>query len=132
APPAGPPVVVFGVDPHPDKPSADELRSREAADVVAAVRAALAERWQVADQQRSPDGRGRERWRDVTLRDIAVLVPARTSLPHVQTALDAAGIPYRAEASSLAYRTREIRDLLAAARAADDPSDGLALVAALR
>ena len=66
------------------------------------------------------------------LRDIAVLVPARTSLPHLEDALDAAGIPYRAEASSLVYRTREVRDLLTAARAADDPSDPLALVAALR
>ena len=66
------------------------------------------------------------------LGDIAVLVPARTSLPHLEDALDAAGIPYRAEASSLVYQAREVRDLLTAARAADDPSDTLALVAALR
>ena len=66
------------------------------------------------------------------LRDIAVLIPARTSLPHLEDALDAAGLPYRAEASSLVYRTREVRDLLTAARAADDPSDPLTLVAALR
>src|SRR5690606_19462995 len=57
---------------------------------------------------------------------------ARTSLPHLEDALETAGIPYRAEASSLVYRTREVRDLLMAARAADDPSDALALVSALR
>jgi len=94
--------------------------------VAAAVRTALAQRWQVAD---APDG---SCWRDVKLGDIAVLVPARTSLPHLEDALDAAGIRYRAEASSLVYRAREVRDLLTAARAADDPSDPLTLVAALR
>ena len=122
-------VTLLGACPHADKPSADELRAREAADVAAAVRTALSERWQVAEDHRPPDGR---RWRDVQLGDIAVLLPARTSLPHLEDALDAAGIPYRAEASSLVYRTREVRDLLTAARAADDPSDPLALVAALR
>ena len=133
AAPAGPAVTVLGAAAHEDRPSADELRAREAADVAAAVRTALV----------SSDGRSRmssacqtaacgERWRDVQLRDIAVLVPARTSLPHLEDALDAAGLPYRAEASSLVYRTREVRDLLTAARAADDPSDPLTLVAALR
>jgi ATP-dependent exoDNAse (exonuclease V) beta subunit len=132
AAPSGPPVVLLGVDPHIDQPSADEVRTREAADVVASVRTALAEGWQVAEERRLLDGRAEQRWRDVTLADIAVLVPARTSLPHLENALDEAGIPYRAEASSLVYRTREVRDLLMAARAVDDPSDALALVSALR
>jgi ATP-dependent helicase/nuclease subunit A len=132
AAPAGPAVTLLGAGPHEGRPSADELRTREAADVAAAVRTALSERWQVAGEHRLPDGRTWQRWRDVQLRDIAVLIPARTSLPHLEDALDAAGIPYRAEASSLVYRTREVRDLLAAGRAADDPSDPLALVAALR
>ena len=132
AAPSGPPVVLLGVDPHTDQPNADEVRTREAADVVAAVRTALAERWQVAAEQRLSDGRSGQRWRDVTLADIAILVPARTSLPHLENALDEAGIPYRAEASSLVYRTREVRDLLMAARAVDDPSDALALVSTLR
>ena len=38
-------------------------------------------------------------------------------------ALDAAGIPYRAETSSLVYGTREIRDLLVVLQAVDDPTD---------
>jgi ATP-dependent exoDNAse (exonuclease V) beta subunit len=127
--PDGPAVTLLGACPHADRPSADDLRAREAADVAAVVRTALAQRWQVAAEPHSPDGDG---WRDVRLGDIAVLLPARTSLPHLEDALDAAGIPYRAEASSLVYRSREVRDLLTAARAADDPSDPLALVAALR
>jgi ATP-dependent helicase/nuclease subunit A len=132
AAPNGPPVVVLGVDPHTDHPNADEVRTREAADVVTAIRTALAERWQVAEEQPRSDGRSQQGWREVMLRDIAVLVPARTSLPHLESALDEAGIPYRAEASSLVYRTREVRDLLMAARAVDDPSDPLGLVSALR
>ncbi|HEX6325605.1 MAG TPA: UvrD-helicase domain-containing protein [Jiangellaceae bacterium] len=130
--PAGPPVTVFGTDAHHAKATADEIRTYEAADVVAAVQSAIAERWQVEYEHRLPDGRTEPRWRDVQLDDIAILVPARTSLPHLEDALEAAGIPYRAEASSLVYRTREVRDLLMAARAADDPSDALALVSALR
>lgn len=132
AAPGGAPVVLLGTDAHEGKPSADEVRTQEAADVVSAVRTALAERWQVAEQHRLPDGSTEPRWRDVRLDDIAILVPARTSLPHLEDALETAGIPYRAEASSLVYRTREVRDLLMAARAADDPSDALALVSALR
>jgi ATP-dependent exoDNAse (exonuclease V) beta subunit len=124
AAPGGPSVLALGVDAHADGPSADEIRAREAADVATAVRTALAERWQIADEHGG--------WRAVRLPDIAILVPARTSLPHLEAALDAAGIGYHAEASSLVYRTREVRDLLAAARAADDPSDQLALVTALR
>lgn len=131
-PPAGPAVVLLGADIHADKPSAAELRSREAADVAIAVQSAIAGRWQVAGQRRRDDGQTEQYWRDVRLNDIAVLVPARTTLPYLENALDAAGIPYRAEASSLVYRTREVRDLLMAARAIDDPSNSLALVAALR
>jgi len=132
SPPAGPAVVVLGAGIHPGKPSAAELRACEAADVARAVHAAIAGRWQVADQRRPADGPTGPCWRDVRLNDIAILVPARTTLPYLENALDAAGIGYRAEASSLVYRTREVRDLLMAARAADDPSDSLALVTALR
>ncbi|MDT5038037.1 MAG: hypothetical protein QOE03_3222 [Micromonosporaceae bacterium] len=125
AAPGGPPVLALGVEAHSDNPCADELRTREAADVAAAVRTALEQRWQVFDDTTAG-------WRDIELRDIAVLVPARTSVAHLEAALDAAGIGYHSEASSLVYRTREVRDLLAAARATDDPSDPLALVTALR
>ena len=42
------------------------------------------------------------------------------------------GIAYRAEASSLVYATRAVRDLLMVLRAVDDPTNQLHLVAALR
>jgi ATP-dependent helicase/nuclease subunit A len=79
AAPDGHAVTLLGARAHADKPSADDLRAREAADVAAAVHTALSQRWQVADEQHAPDG---PRWRDVKLADIAVLVPG----PHVAAA----------------------------------------------
>jgi ATP-dependent exoDNAse (exonuclease V) beta subunit len=123
----GPAITVLGSEPHDDLPRAQAsvLREREAADVAAVVDQALRERWQVYDERT-------ETWRPAGAGDIAVLVPARTSLPFLEEALDRADIPYRAEASSLVYQTAEVRDLLACARALGDPSDQLALVTALR
>jgi ATP-dependent exoDNAse (exonuclease V) beta subunit len=135
--PASAAVVLLGAEPHADvvdpagkarKPSAGELRDAEAADVAAAVRAALDDGWSVT--RRTAEGNTvREPCR---AGDIAVLLPARTSLGQLEDALDAAGIPYRAETSSLVYGTPEIRNLLLALRAVDDPTDELALVSALR
>ena len=66
------------------------------------------------------------------LGDITVLVPARTSLPFLEDALDGAGIPFRAESSSLVYASRAVRDLLMVLRAIDDPTNYLHIVSALR
>ena len=79
-------------------------------------------------------GRGQSagNWRRARLSDIAVLIPDRNSLPSLEDALNRLGIPYRAEASSLVYSTSEVRDLLIALQAVADPTDELALVAALR
>ncbi len=41
-------------------------------------------------------------------------------------------VPYRLATGTLVYDTQEVRDLLAALRAIDDPTDELSLVAALR
>jgi ATP-dependent exoDNAse (exonuclease V) beta subunit len=123
--PDGHRVIVLGSDAHPIGTYADGIRSREATDVANAVCTAMTEQWPVWDD----DSRA---WRPVRLDDIAVLVPARTSLPYLEQAFSDAGIPFRAESSSLVYRTEEVRELLITGRALDDPSDGLALVAALR
>ncbi|MDQ1431390.1 MAG: CRISPR-associated exonuclease Cas4, partial [Actinomycetota bacterium] len=128
AAPVGPPVVLLGATPELEKPSADELREREASDVAAVVGRALREEWQVSRR----DADGVERFEPCRLGDICILLPARTSLGQLEDALDAAGIPYRAETSSLVYSTREIRDLLVVLQAVDDPTDELALVSALR
>lgn len=64
--------------------------------------------------------------------DMAILLPARTSLDILEDALNAARIAYRAESSSLVYQASEIRDLMAVARAVADPTDLLSTVTALR
>jgi ATP-dependent exoDNAse (exonuclease V) beta subunit len=124
----GPAVVLLGTEPDADATNADELREREAADVAAVVRRAMREGWSVVRR----DAEGRERVEPCRLGDLCILLPARTSLGHLEDALDAAGVPYRAETSSLVYSTREIRDLLVVLQAVDDPTDELTLVSALR
>lgn len=101
------------------------MREAEADDVAAVIRHALAQGWRVRDRDSGA-------WRALTARDIAVLIPARTSLPFLEAALDRAGIAYRTESSSLVYQAEEIRSLLWAARAVADPADQLSCVAALR
>ncbi|MFQ5382460.1 MAG: UvrD-helicase domain-containing protein, partial [Dehalococcoidia bacterium] len=105
------------------------VRGEEADAIASLLHAARDERWQVLAGH---DGEGNERYRDARFQDIAILVPARTSLPSLLVALEGAGIPYRLESKSLVYETQEVRDLLSILRAIDDPSNEIALVAALR
>ncbi|MCB1040106.1 MAG: UvrD-helicase domain-containing protein, partial [Acidimicrobiales bacterium] len=128
-PPIGPAVSVLGRE-QAAEGTAAELRASEALQVAATVARVRAEGWSVGDGT-DPET-GEARWRPARLGDITVLVPARTSLPFLEDALESAGIPYRAESSSLVYVSRAIRDLLMCARAIDDPTDHLAVVSALR
>ena len=121
--PVGPSVAMLGGDPHPSGTPAKDLMDAEAAAVAAMARTVVAEGWSVGD------GEG---WRRARWTDVAILLPARTSLRPLERALESAGVPYRAESSSLVYGTGEVRDLLMVARAVDDPTDALAVVAALR
>ena len=123
-PASGPAVAVVGKVAHPPKTTASPLRAAEAQDIAHAVTLAMAEKWQVRE--------GEDGWRDPSLRDITILVPARTSLPFLEEALGDAGIAFRAESSSLVYASRAVRDLLMVLRAADDPTDHLRIVSALR
>lgn len=123
----GPAVAVIGADPIAADLNADALREAEAAAVAAAVTTALDQGWEV-----DVGSADRPLRRPVRAGDVAILVPARTSLTALEAALDQAGIAYRVEASSLVYVTREVRDALMALTAADDPTDELAAVAALR
>ncbi|MDZ7673715.1 MAG: UvrD-helicase domain-containing protein [Acidimicrobiales bacterium] len=117
----GPPVVVLGDGaPHAN---AEAARLAEAADVAAVLQRAREEQWSVA-----PGGEPRPcRWSDM-----AVLLPSRSTLSHLRTALDEAEIPYRLESGTLVYGTTEITDLTSILRAIDDPGDSIAIVGALR
>src|SRR5256885_17234969 len=83
--------------------------------------------WSVSE--RGPEGRiGRE----VQYGDICVLTPSRTNLRRLERAFEIRNIPYRIESGEIVVGTQEVRDLLSALRAVDDPSDQVAVVAALR
>jgi ATP-dependent helicase/nuclease subunit A len=120
----GPAVGVVGIEPLDDSLRAEELRAAEARGIADAILTMLAEGWTIEDSK-GITGPAR-------LGDVTILIPARTSLPALEQALERAAIPYRAETSSLVYSTRQVRDLMAVLRAVDDPTDGLSLVSALR
>jgi ATP-dependent helicase/nuclease subunit A len=118
----GPGVALIG---GPLPVAAREARRQEASQVAAWCQAALAQGWQVQDRDTGGV-------RSAHYRDIAVLVPARTILQPLERALSAAGVPYRVEGGSLIYATQEVRDLINCLTAIDDPTDDVAVVAALR
>jgi len=70
--------------------------------------------------------------RPIRRSDIAILFPSRTMVPPLENALDDALIPYRVESQSLIYASQEASDLYAILETLVDPTDEVALVAALR
>jgi len=126
AAPTGPSVALLGTDAIPDRLNAEQLRAVEARSIAHTVAEAVRgeQPWSVED--------GEGGWRAAKPSDVCILLPARTSLPALERALDAVAMPYRAETSSLVYASREVRELMLALRAVADPTDELATVAALR
>ena len=102
------------------------VRRQEAEALASAIQAAIEEGWQV----RSEDGDGAKRPADY--QDICVLMPRRAGFDALEIAFEDAGIPYRLESASLIYNTQEARDLLNCLAAIDDPTNPVAIVAALR
>jgi ATP-dependent helicase/nuclease subunit A len=104
---------------------AAEMWLREARSTARAVQRILDEGWTVgAGTESGP--------RRCTADDICILMPSRTNLRNLERELEAAGVRYRLESGSLIIATQEVRDLLNILRAIDDPTDQVALVAALR
>ena len=122
----GPTVRALGA-PSEEK-NITKIREHEAREMVQLIQAAKAEGWPITEV-----GLDSERTvRQAMYKDIAILMPTRTTLPPIEGALEAAGVPYRVESRSLVYDTQEVRDLLSVLRALDDPTDEVALIAALR
>ncbi len=107
--------------PAPD--SADAGRRAEARALVALVARALDEGWMV---------RGDAGPRRLQPGDVALLFARTSGIEHYEDALRAARLPFRQEGGKLFFQRQEIRDVLHALAAIDDPGDELALVAALR
>ncbi len=120
----GPAVTILGRRAHGKDVNAPELREIEATDVAEVITTAMVDGWTIEDK----DGTHRP----CRFSDIAILLPTKTSLPALEAALEAADIPFRAESSSMLFATPQVRDILMVLRAIDDPTDDLAVVAALR
>jgi ATP-dependent exoDNAse (exonuclease V) beta subunit len=116
------PVVVLG---ERLEGSIPDVRRQAARDAAKCIHRMVEDRWPVAD---TTDGR----LRATRFGDVAVLMPTRTSLPSLEEAFEDAGVPYRLEGASMLWGTEDVRDVLAVLRAADDPADGLSVLAALR
>ena len=108
---------------------ADDTRRQEADHVaniiVVSAGEGMADRLEVYDKQRKCT-------RSANLRDVCILIRTRTGLGTLTRALEDTGIPYRLEGSSLYFDTQEVQDMLNCLRAVDDPTDAVAIVAALR
>ncbi len=107
------------------------VRRREASSIASLVQSIKAEEWPVLDRE-STDRDGVEQFRPAQFKDVCILMPQRSSLRSLELALDHAEVPYRLEGASLVFGTQEVRDLLNCLKALDDPTDQVALVAALR
>ena len=110
---------------------ADDVRQEEAEYIARLLHAMTSQPWQVLDQETTAEA-GEEVYRPAQLSDICILMPRRTGIRTLELALDDAGVAYRLEGASLIFATQEVRDLVNCLRAIDDPSDQVALVAALR
>ena len=127
---------------HPTKPrvwrmgdaqdgNMEAVRRAESREIAALLRQIKAERWQIRDTD-AEDARDVDRYKPAAYSDVCILMPARTALNILEQALDDADIPYRLEGASLFFATQEVRDVLNCLKAIDDPSDEIAIVAALR
>ncbi len=105
--------------------SAAEMWRQEADATVNVIQRMLDERWEIGGG--TPTGT-----RPCKPEDICILMPSRTNLRNLERALEKARIRYQLESGSLIVATQEVRDLLNILRSIDDPTDQVALVAALR
>ena len=64
--------------------------------------------------------------------DVVILIQQRTGINVLENMLEDQGIPYRVEGGALILNTQEVQDLINCLKAIDDPSDEVAIVAALR
>ncbi|TAK21945.1 MAG: hypothetical protein EPO26_13270 [Chloroflexota bacterium] len=103
--------------------NAGARRDVEAAAIAHVVRTAIDEGWPVRDGAIT---------RPAELDDVCVLLPTRALLRALEDAFEREGLPLRVEGGALLLETQEVRDLLNCLQAIDNPTDQVALVAALR
>ncbi len=106
-----------------DEGRIETVRRREMADLARVAREVGNGLWTVLD--------GHE-IRASNFGDLCILFPRRTSLPLLERALEDYDVPYTTAGNSLVFVTEDVRDLLSALTAIDDPTDQVAVVATLR
>jgi ATP-dependent helicase/nuclease subunit A len=107
--------------------NANARREQEFGLIARAVsRAVRDEAWPVRDPLRG------EAIRPAQWRDVAILVPARTGIERLESALQRYGIPYRFEGGRGFFVRQEVRDVISLLHAIDDPTDAISIVAGLR
>lgn len=122
----GPGVVVLPPASPLDELNAEEVRAVEARTAAAFLKDAR-ETGAV-----SVYDRGREEWRPVELRDVAVLFHSTRALDAYEEAFGDFGLDYRIAGGKKFYARREVRELATVLAAVEDPHNLAAVVGALR
>ena len=117
--------AVWLVQPEYAGTTVETQRRDEAAALVAWIARALHERWPVRRRR----GGGE---RPLEPRDVALLFARTAGIEVYEAALRAAGLPFQQEGGRLFFERQEVRDVLQALAAIDDPHDELAVAACLR
>jgi ATP-dependent helicase/nuclease subunit A len=120
-PHADPAVVLVGGP--MERVVAKDRRNADASEIAETIAVALEEQWPVLDG---------ELVRPIRLGDIAILIPTRTSVGAIQSALDRSNIDFTIAETTLVYAADEVRELLGILRAIDDTADERDVIRALR
>jgi len=128
--PGQPGVVLLTPSPNFNGPEASvrDTREAEASSIAALIEEMVGDpsgRWGILDKK----GAGR---RPLGYRDIALLFPTLSGVEAYETALKAKSIPFRLDGGKEFYLRQEVRYLLSALKALDDPADPISLVTVLR
>ncbi len=102
----------------------DEVRRLSARDMAGSIRLMVEQQWPVYSRNGEV--------KPIRFRDIAILLPRRTSVESIEKEFIESGIPYHLEGTGSAWNSDEVFDILSVLRAVADPYDPLAVVSALR
>lgn len=127
-PRSSPPAGVHYIGERSDADLIGPVRRTEAEHVARIALSIGGGAWSVRDDRQAQGSAPRRS----TWRDLCILVRSRTGIEVLERALDDGGVPYSLEGQSFVFASQQVRDLLAALAAIDDPSDEVALVGALR
>jgi ATP-dependent exoDNAse (exonuclease V) beta subunit len=128
-PPHGPAFGVHRIGRTIDGASQDQVREAEAREVARIAREVSGGLWTVFPKQREGSPRVPRR---SAAGDLCILLPTRTGLEQLERALEDEGVTYTLEGQSFVFSRQDVRDLINCLTAIDDPTDQVAVVAALR